>query len=173
MKKIKITPEQETAFKEYVRVSNKFDQRPLNNFIYAHKNWNGNYKSLKDLTPEQFAFLLCGHYEVEEDRTSWEYFKRIIDGYIFSKNRLIGDINNLYYSKATKEEYIGQENKNSFKRYGRSYGEFKIGDHLVLEMQIYSFTLCDNEDIVAAEKYFKKGEVKYIHFVEDRKELLS
>jgi hypothetical protein len=136
MKKIKITPEQEKELKKY-KLCNYF--KPLDFFLAIKDCRTNTYENLKNFTPEQFAIILCGWYEVEGNWWS--------------------------------EEYIRQENRQLFESYGRSYGEFKLGD-ILIDINNIDCVLKHN-DSAEAEAYLKGGYIKYIYFIEDRKEILK
>jgi hypothetical protein len=162
MEKIKIIPEQEKALKEYKHYGNS-----LTDFIQSHTAWDNEYEPLNYFTPEQFALLLCNHYEVEEDWQSWDYLKSKISSNVYTKEKF-SSLNNDHkcFEEATKEEYV----KCLFERYGRKYGEFKEGDKYTTKGNM-NLTIINKFALTLADKLLKNNEIKHIYFVEDRNEL--
>jgi hypothetical protein len=171
MEKIKITPEQESALKEFIHMTEKlYNEKPFDRFIKERGRWEHQYKSMNEFTPEQFTLLLIDHYEVEED---WEYARSKLSNVIYTKKELeIRHLDHNYLEKATKEEYNEHENRKLFWSSGRSYGEFKLGDSFAHASDFY-FIVENSEDVTTAKAYFDDGHIKHIYFIEDRKEILN
>jgi hypothetical protein len=169
MEKIKITPEQESALKEFIHMTvNEFNEKPFARFIREGGSWAHQYKPINEFTHEQFALLLIDHYDVEEDWKSWEYAKSTVSSVVYTKEKIKAFHTRFFLEKATKEEYT----EYLFNSYGRSYGEFKVGDTLAHCSDFY-FIVENSDSIADAEAYFKDGHIKYIYFVENRKEILN
>ena len=81
MKKIMITQEQKGSFDYYMQDFRDSAEESFNRFIEHKHMWGHEYKPLNDFTPQQFALLLCGWYEVEQpfqvgDWCIWEKAER-------------------------------------------------------------------------------------------------
>ena len=172
MEKIKITEEQEKALKYW-----KDNQEEFNSFIKGRESYIRSYKPLNDFTPEQFALLLCGWYEVEQPFKvgDWVYNKAN-DLYQKVSSKCMSDFlenneisisfvltNTIFLEKVTEPWKI------MLLELGRDKPEFKVGDKYTTSKR--GFHTVDTSNCRMHEDRFNRGEVTHFYPVESRIEV--
>ena len=143
MDKLVITQEQERSFLDF-KSTNKDckTEEMLELFNDNHKHWESqSRKGIASFTPQQFALLLCGWYEVEEEYTigDWVIYlhsnqifmvKGIgIDGSIMTDDPTNGKYtHSSHYRKATPEEIAQEKERRFWAELGREVDGYKVGD---------------------------------------------
>ncbi|QAS52404.1 hypothetical protein [Halobacillus litoralis] len=144
MEKIKITKEQYEDFKHF---TNGRHADPVMRDFIEHKP-NINYSLDEDFTPQQFALLLCGWYEVQElyGIGDWIVYENeyhtcvmevtgtksghiVVDGYHQGFQNLNEiSINSPLIRLATPEEEEQEKERRKWAEIGREVNEYKGGD---------------------------------------------
>ena len=161
MERIRITREQEEALKDFQKYGTGFK-----NFVERDFNYTDIFAPLNDFTPEQFALLLCGWYEVEQSFKVGDWVKLI---------------NSEDYSKVMNEHFdnswgwyekVTEPWKIMLLELGRDKPEFKVGDCCITRSTgTYTYTCRDKGGIAHFEGLFKNDSVKYFYPVESRIEV--
>ncbi len=156
MDKIKITQGQKEGLHEFVNENTDIGHLPMSEelleiFIENRKHWCSEQRqSIADFTPEQFALLLCGWYEVkfEEEYPKgsfvvkmgevWEVDHPQADGHkdngtcFLALKRSDGvvyhNILRKEIRKATAEEIEREKKRRFWESLGREVDEYRIGD---------------------------------------------
>ena len=164
MDKVKLTSKQEEALKEFKK-DDKFEK-----FVNQRHLFRNVYKPLKDFTPEQFALMLVGWYEVEpsfkegdivtSERTGVIY--RIVKLHELSADLKTGSNNiaTLYLEDIRPATDV----EKMFYHLGRQKVELKNWDVLVIDHHDVSIVTQSSKDALKE----MLDEVKYIYPAEER-----
>ena len=168
VEKIKITKEQEEVLKRY---------KVYNNGLAAFLSNDGwledTFLELKTFTPEQFALLLCGWYEVERTFKvgDWVYDKglglyRKITEESFMSDRYV--IINAVRNTPDTFEKIEEPWEIMLLELGRDNPNFKTEDIIITNSEVYKADWLTDEEII---ELFDKGLVEGFHSFESRIEV--
>ena len=143
--KLKITHEQEEALQKFINEPMRNTNSKLAYYIERQNEmpFMHEYISLNDFTPEQFALLLCGWYEVEKSFKEGDWIDwfgsicKVTKAERSTSGRLLihtdeseGHVYEEECKKATPEEIAQEKERRKWAEIGREPDEFREGDIL-------------------------------------------
>ena len=176
MEKLKITREQEEALKDFKKYGTGFK-----NFVERDFNYTNIFAPLNDFTPEQFALLLCGWYEVEQPFKVGDW---VFNPNHFSYAKIKKIQKNVIDYRYTNENYDMEATPDSFNKkfekvtepwkimlleLGRDKPEFEIED-IVMSEEGFIANFNGHEGSLGI-KWAKENRIKYFYPVESRIEV--
>lgn len=175
MNKIKITPEQFQA-KAELKYANKGNIcTSFHEYMAADGSFTGSLEPLVDFTPEQFAMVLCGYYEVEpkfkpgdlviqKGKSNIVPVQHVKENKVWAYWNEDNDMKTWVLSNGVR--HATPQEKFWF-NHGRKVWEIRVGDVLGKDKEAYTVSKLDDERV-----YFEEVSSKPLDIVEKQYKII-